>query len=77
MGPVAAWGGPGVWPSMPGRPVRRRCNACCAPCWDADAVRDDVRGHVIEQLGIGVFLAYAAPWGRALLDRPLYLPEHS
>ncbi|MFB9629995.1 IS701 family transposase [Nonomuraea helvata] len=83
-------------------------------CWDADAVRDDVRGYVIEQLGqdgvlivdetgflkkgggsagvqrqytgtagriensqVGVFLAYATPRGRALLDRRLYLPEHT
>lgn len=83
-------------------------------CWNADAVRDDVRGYVIEHLGqdgvlivdetgflkkgsgsagvqrqytgtagriensqIGVFLAYATPRGRALLDRRLYLPEHS
>jgi len=81
-------------------------------CWDADAVRDDLRTYVIEQLGdseavlvidetgflkkgtksvgvkrqysgtagrvencqIGVFLAYAAPQGRAFLDRELYLP---
>lgn len=81
--------------------------------WDADAVRDDVRAYVIDQLGhdgvlivdetgflkkgagsagvqrqytgtagriensqVGVFLAYATPRGRALLDRRLYLPEH-
>ncbi len=81
--------------------------------WDADAVRDDLRAYVVEQLGdpaavlvidemgflkqgtksvgvgrqysgaagriancqIGVFLAYAAPGGRTLLDRELYLPE--
>ncbi|SDK62492.1 SRSO17 transposase [Nonomuraea maritima] len=83
-------------------------------CWDADAVRDDVRGYVAEQLGedgvlivdetgflkkgsrsagvqrqytgtagriensqVGVFLAYATARGRALVDRRLYLPEHS
>ncbi|MEU7004893.1 IS701 family transposase [Nonomuraea sp. NPDC046570] len=83
-------------------------------CWDADAVRDDVRGYVIEQLGqdgvlivdetgflkkgvgsagvqrqytgtagriensqVGVFLAYTTARGRALVDRRLYLPEHS
>jgi SRSO17 transposase len=82
--------------------------------WDADAVRDDVRGYVVEQLGqdgvlivdetgfvkkgsrsagvqrqytgtagriensqVGVFLAYATAWGRALVDRRLYLPQHS
>jgi SRSO17 transposase len=82
--------------------------------WDADAVRDDLRGYVAEQLGedgvlivdetgfvkkgsgsagvqrqytgtagriensqVGVFLAYATTRGRALLDRRLYLPEHS
>lgn len=82
--------------------------------WDADAVRDDLRGYVTEQLGcdgvlivdetgflkkgggsagvqrqytgtagriensqVGVFLAYATARGRALLDRRLYLPEHS
>ncbi|GAA3167138.1 hypothetical protein GCM10020001_110860 [Nonomuraea salmonea] len=81
--------------------------------WDADAVRDDVRAYVIDQLGhdgvlivdetgflkkgagsaevqrqytgtagriensqVGVFLAYATPRGRALLDRRLYLSEH-
>ena len=81
--------------------------------WDADAVRDDLRAYVVEQLGdadavlivdetgflkkgtksagvqrqysgtagriescqIGVFLAYAAPQGRAFLDRELYLPQ--
>ncbi len=81
--------------------------------WDADAVRDDLRAYVVEQLGdpeavlivdetgflkkgaksvgvqrqysgaagridncqIGVFLAYAAPRGRTLLDRELYLPK--
>jgi SRSO17 transposase len=80
--------------------------------WDADAVRDDVRGYVVEHLGdpggvlvvdetgflkkgtrsagvqrqysgtagriencqVGVFLAYASPRGRALVDRELYLP---
>ncbi|WP_419197547.1 IS701 family transposase [Microbispora hainanensis] len=82
--------------------------------WDAEAVRDDVRGYVSEHLGaggvlivdetgflkkglrsagvqrqytgtagriensqVGVFLAYATPRGRALIDRRLYLPEHS
>jgi SRSO17 transposase len=81
--------------------------------WDADALRDDVRAHVVEQLGdpggvlvvdetgflkkgtksagvqrqysgtagriencqVGVFLAYASPKGRALVDRELYLPK--
>jgi len=80
--------------------------------WDADAVRDDVRGYVIDRLGhpdgvlvvdetgfikkgtrsagvqrqysgtagriencqLGVFLSYASPCGRALIDRELYLP---
>lgn len=82
--------------------------------WDADAVRDDVRDFIVDQLGpdgvlivdetgfvkkgvgsagvqrqysgtagriencqIGVFLAYATTRGRALLDRRLYLPEHT
>jgi SRSO17 transposase len=82
--------------------------------WDADAVRDDIRAHVLEHLGgdgvlivdetgflkkgttsagvqrqytgtagriensqVGVFLAYATPRGRALIDRRLYLPEHT
>ncbi len=82
--------------------------------WDVDAVRDDLRDYVIEQLGeggvlivdetgflkkgarsagvqrqytgtagriensqVGVFLAYATPRGRTLLDRRLYLPQHS
>ncbi|MEU7855542.1 IS701 family transposase [Nonomuraea sp. NPDC049141] len=31
----------------------------------------------IENCQIGVFLAYATPRGRALLDRRLYLPEHT
>lgn len=31
----------------------------------------------IENSQIGVFLAYATPAGRALLDRRLYLPEHT
>jgi SRSO17 transposase len=82
-------------------------------CWDADGVRDDVRGYVVEHLGdpagvlvvdetgflkkggrsagvqrqysgtagriencqVGVFLAYASPKGRALVDRELYLPK--
>ena len=81
--------------------------------WDADAVRDDLRGYVVDQLGderavlvpdetgfvkkgrrsagvqrqysgtagrvencqLGVFLAYASPRGRALIDRELYLPK--
>lgn len=80
--------------------------------WDADAVRDELRGYVVERLGaggvlivdetgfikkgarsagvgrqytgttgkidncqIGVFLAYATPTGRALIDRELYLPK--
>jgi SRSO17 transposase len=82
-------------------------------CWDAEAVRDDVRALVVEHLGhpdavlvpdetgdlkkgehtvgtqrqytgtagrienaqVGVFLAYASPRGRALIDRRLYLPR--
>src|SRR5439155_2156684 len=81
--------------------------------WDADGVRDDVRGYVVRHLGdaggvlivdetgflkkgtrsagvqrqysgtagrvencqLGVFLAYSAPKGRALVDRELYLPK--
>jgi SRSO17 transposase len=81
--------------------------------WDADALRDDVRAYIVEQLGdprgvlvvdetgflkkgtksagvqrqysgtagriencqVGVFLAYASPRGRALVDRELYLPK--
>src|SRR6185503_4050732 len=63
--------------------------------WDADAVRDDVRGFVAAQLGdaagvlipdetgllkkgtgsVGVFLSYASPAGRALIDRRVYLPR--
>ena len=80
--------------------------------WNADAVRDQLRGYVVERLGpggvlivdetgfikkgvrsagvarqytgttgkidncqIGVFLAYATPAGRALIDRELYLPR--
>src|SRR6201991_3704304 len=81
--------------------------------WDADGVRDDLRGYVVEHLGelsgvlivdetgflkkgtrsagvqrqysgtagrvencqLGVFLAYAAAKGRALIDRELYLPK--
>jgi SRSO17 transposase len=31
----------------------------------------------IENCQVGVFLAYASPRGRALIDRELYLPEHS
>ena len=84
-----------------------------AAAWDADGVRDDVRGYVARHLGsadgvlvvdetgfikkgtrsagvqrqysgtagriencqLGVFLAYAAPNGRALIDRELYLPK--
>jgi SRSO17 transposase len=81
--------------------------------WDADAVRDDVRGFVAARLGdaagvlicdetgflkkgagsvgvqrqysgtagriensqVGVFLSYASPRGRALVDRRVYLPK--
>lgn len=81
--------------------------------WDADAVRDDLRGFVAGQLGhpagvlicdetgflkkgtgsvgvqrqysgtagriensqVGVFLSYASPRGRALIDRRVYLPK--
>jgi SRSO17 transposase len=81
--------------------------------WDADAVRDDLRGFVAGQLGhksgvlipdetgflkkgtgsvgvqrqysgtagriensqVGVFLSYASPKGRALIDRRVYLPK--
>src|SRR3712207_5481248 len=80
--------------------------------WDAEAVRDERRGYVVERLGpggvlivdetgfikkgarsagvgrqytgtngkidncqVGVFLAYATPTGRALIDRELYLPR--
>jgi SRSO17 transposase len=81
--------------------------------WDADGLRDDVPGYVVEHLGgpggvlvvdetgflkkggksvgvqrqysgtagrvencqVGVFLAYASPKGRALVDRELYLPK--
>ncbi|MGE5763166.1 MAG: IS701 family transposase, partial [Mycobacterium leprae] len=81
--------------------------------WDAGAVRDDLRGYVVEHLGdpagvlvvdetgflkkgtqsagvarqysgtagriencqIGVFLGYATPAGRTLVDRELYLPR--
>jgi SRSO17 transposase len=80
--------------------------------WDADAVRDDVRGYVIDAIGdaagvlilddtgdlkrgtcsvgvqrqytgtagrienaqVSVFCAYASRWGRALIDRAVYLP---
>lgn len=83
--------------------------------WDADAVRDTLRGYVLEHLAapggvvvadetgflkkgtksagvqrqysgtagriencqLGVFLTYVSPRGRALIDRELYLPEHS
>jgi SRSO17 transposase len=81
--------------------------------WDADPVRDDLRGFVAAQLGdpggvlicdetgflkkgtgsvgvqrqysgtagriensqVGVFLSYASPRGRALIDRRIYLPR--
>jgi SRSO17 transposase len=81
--------------------------------WDADKVRDDLRGFVAAQLGheggvlipdetgflkkgirsvgvqrqysgtagriensqVGVFLSYASPRGRALIDRRVYLPK--
>jgi SRSO17 transposase len=81
--------------------------------WDADAVRDDLRGYVADHLAdpggvlivdetgflkkgpksagvarqysgtagrvencqVGVFLAYATPAGRTLVDRELYLPK--
>src|ERR687883_135416 len=33
--------------------------------WNADAVRDQLRGYVVERLGAG----------RALIDRELYLPK--
>ncbi|MFE7792677.1 IS701 family transposase [Streptomyces sp. NPDC057460] len=84
-------------------------------CWDADAVRDDLRSYAAEHLAVadevlivdetgflkkgrssarvqrqytgtagriensqvGVFLALATSRGRALIDRRLYLPEHS
>src|SRR5690242_13103946 len=84
-----------------------------AAAWDADGVRDDVRGYVARHLGgaggvlvvdetgfvkkgtrsagvqrqysgtagrvencqLGVFVAYASPKGRALVDRELYLPR--
>ncbi|WP_434095397.1 IS701 family transposase [Streptomyces lanatus] len=84
-------------------------------CWDADAVRDDIRIYAVEHLGteagvlivdetgfvkkgrasagiqrqytgtagriensqVGVFLAYATSRGRTLIDRRLYLREHS
>lgn len=80
--------------------------------WDADAVRDDLRGYVVDTIGdagavlilddtgdlksgihtvgvqrqytgtagrienaqVSVFLAYASPAGRALIDRAVYLP---
>jgi SRSO17 transposase len=80
--------------------------------WDADGVRDDVRGYVVDSIGdprgvlilddtgdlksgvhtvgvqrqytgtagrienaqVSVFLAYATPAGRALIDRAVYLP---
>jgi SRSO17 transposase len=56
--------------------------------WDPELVRDDLRAYVVEHLGdpsavlvvdetgfFGVFLAYASPRGRAMIDRELYLPE--
>lgn len=81
--------------------------------WDADAVRDDLRQYVVDELGdpggvlvlddtgdrksgrdtvgvqrqytgtlgkidnaqVSVFLAYATPRGRVLLDRAVYLPK--
>jgi SRSO17 transposase len=81
--------------------------------WDTDAVRDDLRRYVVDELGdpggvlilddtgdrksgdatvgvrrqytgtlgkidnaqVSVFLAYATPRGRVLLDRALYLPK--
>lgn len=84
-------------------------------CWDADAVRDDLRSYAAEHLAaadevlivdetgflkkgrsskrvqrqytgtagriensqVGVFPALATSRGRALIDRRLYLPEHS
>jgi SRSO17 transposase len=84
-----------------------------AAVWDADAVRDALRGYVARHLGsrdgvlviddtgfeksgvcsagvqrqytgtagkitncqIGVFLSYASPCGRALVDRELYVPK--
>lgn len=84
-------------------------------CWDADAVRDDLRSYAAEHLAavdgvliveetgflkkgrasagvqrqytgtagrienaqVGAFLALATSRGRVLLDRRLYLPEHS
>ena len=81
--------------------------------WDADTVRDDLRGYVVDELGdpagvlilddtgdlkkgvhtvgvqrqytgtagrienaqVAMFLAYAAPGARALIDREVYLPK--
>ncbi|MEV0147101.1 MULTISPECIES: transposase [unclassified Nonomuraea] len=43
--------------------------------WDADALRDDVGDYVTEQLGPQG--ALVVPAGRALLDRRLYLPQHT
>ncbi len=55
--------------------------------WDADGVRDDLRGYVTEYLGdpgtagrienaqVAVYLGYAAPAGHALTGRELYLPR--
>jgi SRSO17 transposase len=81
--------------------------------WDADKVRDDLRGYVVDELGdpggvlilddtgdvkkgvrsigvqrqytgtagrvenaqVAVFLAYATPRGRVLIDRDVYLPK--
>ena len=42
----------GRWPRRPGTPRRTGCSGCCnAATWDADGVRDDVRGYVVEHLG--------------------------
>ena len=104
----------GSWPSTPARRTPDGMQRLLATAdWDADGVRDDLRGYVVEHLGdpggvlvvdetgflkkgtqsvgvqrqysgtagriencqIGVFLAYASPRGRALIDRELYLPE--
>ncbi|RBQ14151.1 hypothetical protein DP939_42080 [Spongiactinospora rosea] len=47
----------GTWPNTPGSPAPRRCSACCAPrAGTPAAVRDDLRGYVIEQLGQGEVL---------------------
>lgn len=42
----------GSWPSRPGTRRRTGCSDCWVKrVWDADAVRDDVRGYVVDQLG--------------------------